>query len=142
MAGKRGCDGGCELTKLLFAFTLENTEEPVERQQETRNSVWSTYSVLVPASSSPTTSSYARAQGRKVNDRIPLEFYMNLNIKRICIALSSCNLEGKSLEKLSQCHLVVRLGGGQATSNAIRLETEHLEITKLQGCLGGHHIFL
>lgn len=34
MAQERECNEGCQLTKLLFSFNLEITEEGMERQQE------------------------------------------------------------------------------------------------------------
>lgn len=72
MAQERECNEGCQLTKLLFSFNLEITEEGMERQQENR-SLWgrlfSTHLLLV---------SYhlqlCQVAGRKVNNRIPLKF--------------------------------------------------------------------
>lgn len=115
MAQERECNEGCQLTKLLFSFNLEITEEGMERQQENRYTVGPLIQYSSP--SRLLHLQLCQVAGRMVNNRIPLEVYKNLSIKRNCVALPRCSLGRKVLERVSQYQMVVGWSGKQAVLN-------------------------
>lgn len=134
MTQERGGDGMWS-DKTTFFLLIWRVMRSVWRGSGKPDTVWShlSPSFLLP----PLAMTGPRC--RKISDRIPLEVWKNLSIERICIALPRCSLGKKTLERVSQCHLVVGLWGGQAclTWEGRR---QPLEIPKLQVFSGGHHI--
>lgn len=146
---RKGDVMGCELTKPLFFFQPWRVIRRVWRSSRRLDTMWS--HSFVPFFFSLTTSAMPGPRCRKTNDRISLEVYKNLSIKRICSALPRGNLAevgwwgegwewGEALKRISQCHLVVGWVQGKP---CLRWKGWRLlEISQLHACLGKHHLFL
>lgn len=120
----------------LFLSILESDKEGLEKQQETR---YNGKLLACPPLVSHHLGYMPGLRCRKTNDRISLEVYKNLSIKQICSALPRCNLAGKALKRISQCHLVVGWLQGKPclTWKGWKLP---LEISKLHVCLGEYRL--
>lgn len=126
---------GHVIYKTTFFLLIWRVMRRVWRGCERPDIVWSqsSLSFLLPPPA------MAGPRFTKISDKIPLEVCKDLSIERICIALPRCSLGEKPLERVSQCHLVGGLWGGQACLTW-EGRSQPLEIPKLQVFSGGHHI--
>lgn len=132
---ERGCDG-MWTDKTSFFFPSWRVIRRVWRSSRRLDTMGSYLLVLLL---SLTTSAICQDSGvGRPMIEFPLKF-ISLSIKQICSALPRCNLAGKALKRISQCHLLVGWLQGKPclTWKGWKLP---LEISKLHVCLGEYRL--